>query len=108
MHFHIVGDAFLITSNTPIEADRTHVRFAWIYADDEPSRMTGSKFAEEVKRQFRQDIPIWEHKRFLADPALAPVEKPITQFRKWAERFYPGSATEWDGTADSTPDGGGA
>jgi len=108
VHFHIVGDAFLITSNTPIEADRTHVRFAWVYADDDLSRLTGSKFAEEVKRQFRQDIPIWEHKRFLADPALASVEKPIMQFRKWAERFYPGSATEWDGIADSgTPDGGG-
>ena len=88
VHFHIVGDAYLITSNTPIEADRTHVRFAWTYGDDEASRMTGSKFAEEVKRQFRQDVPIWEHKRFVPDPALAPSEKAITQFRKWAAQFY--------------------
>ncbi len=93
VHVHIVGDAYLITSNTPIEADQTLVRFAWTYADDEASRMTGSKFAEEVKRQFRQDIPIWEHKRFLPDPALAPSEKPIIQFRKWASQFYAGTGS---------------
>lgn len=88
VQFHIFGDAFLITSNTPIEADRTHVRFAWTYGDDDISRRTGVKFAEEVRRQFLQDIPIWENKRFVADPALAPMEKPITQFRTWASQFY--------------------
>ena len=88
--FHIFGDAYLIAANTPLEADSTHVRFAWAYADDDVSRTTGAKFAEEVVRQFDQDIPIWEHKRFLADPALAPNEKAITQYRKWAGRFYGG------------------
>jgi len=41
-----------------------------------------------VARQLDQDIPIWEHKRFEPQPALAPSEKPITEFRKWAGQFY--------------------
>ena len=81
VQFHIFGDAWLITANTPIERDRTQVRFAWVFADDAISRRTGPKFAEEVRRQFNQDIPIWEHKAFIASPALAPSEKAITQFR---------------------------
>jgi hypothetical protein len=86
--FHIFGDAYLLALSTPIERDRTHSRFCWYYADDAVSQKTGPRFAAEVKRQFEQDKPIWEHKRFLPGPALAPIEKPITQFRKWAARFY--------------------
>lgn len=100
VHFHIFGDAYLITSNTPIERDRTHVRFAWTYGDDEVSRRTGARFAEEVRRQFEQDIPIWENKRFVADPALAPNEKPITQFRAWAAKFYD-EGDPWSSTTSS-------
>ena len=45
-------------------------------------------FAAEVERQFDQDIPIWESKTFLPVPSLAPSEKPVTEFRKWAAQFY--------------------
>ena len=45
-------------------------------------------FALEVERQFDQDIPIWENKEYLAVPALAPTEKPVMDFRKWASQFY--------------------
>lgn len=31
----------------------------------------------EVERQFGQDIPIWENKRYQPSPALAPTERPI-------------------------------
>ncbi len=48
-------------------------------------------FALEVERQFDQDIPIWENKEFLAVPALAPSEKPLMDFRKWAAQFYVGA-----------------
>lgn len=88
VQFHIFGDAFLITSNTPIERQRMHVRFAWAFAPDAISRMTGVKFAEEVRKQFIEDIPIWENKVFLAKPALAPSEKALLQLRKWASQFY--------------------
>lgn len=87
-HFHIFGDAYLLAMMSPIERDRTHARFLWAYGEDEVSQKTGSRFAAEVKRQFEQDIPIWEAKRYQSRPALAPIEKPITTFRSWASQFY--------------------
>ena len=38
--------------------------------------------------EVQQDIPIWEHKRYQPNPALAPSEKPITEFRRWFAQFY--------------------
>ena len=40
------------------------------------------------ERQLDQDIPIWEAKRYVPSPALAPSEKPVTEFRRWATQFY--------------------
>jgi hypothetical protein len=48
----------------------------------------GEGFGAEVQRQFDQDIPIWEAKRYQPSPALAPIERPITEFRRWASQFY--------------------
>jgi len=36
----------------------------------------------------RQDIPIWEHKRYLERPALAEGDGPIGRFRQWTRQFY--------------------
>jgi 3-Ketosteroid 9alpha-hydroxylase C-terminal domain len=33
-------------------------------------------------------IPIWEHKRYTASPALALSEKPIMDHRRWYRQFY--------------------
>ncbi len=52
----------------------------------------GQAFGAEVARQLDQDIPIWEHKRYQPSPALAPTEKPITEFRRWAKQFYASAA----------------
>ncbi len=48
----------------------------------------------------RQDFSIWQHKRYLARPALAAGDGPITPYRRWAQQFYfsagstPGAAVE--------------
>jgi hypothetical protein len=48
-------------------------------------------FAREFVRQFGQDIPIWESKRYLARPLLCDGDGAIAGFRRWAAQFY-GSA----------------
>ena len=50
-----------------------------------------------MSREIGQDIPIWEHKRYVPSPSLAPSEKPITEYRRWYEQFY---------CATTGPDGG--
>jgi nitrite reductase/ring-hydroxylating ferredoxin subunit len=35
------------------------------------------------------DFPVWNQKRFLAQPALAEGDGPIGAYRRWARQFYP-------------------
>ena len=41
-----------------------------------------------VSREVTQDIPIWEAKRYVARPQLAPGEAPILEYRRWFAQFY--------------------
>jgi hypothetical protein len=48
----------------------------------------GRAFIEEVTRQYTQDIPIWENKRFLERPVLCEGDGPIGVIRKYYAQFY--------------------
>ena len=87
-HFDLMGRATLLSCTTPVDEEQVHVRFAFFHSPDEIAAKITPRFAEEVRRQFEQDIPIWEVKRFVPTPALAPSEKAITEFRRWAGQFY--------------------
>jgi 3-ketosteroid 9alpha-monooxygenase subunit A len=43
---------------------------------------------EIVNAQFRQDIPIWEHKMYRDRPLLTAADGPIVQYRRWYRQFY--------------------
>jgi hypothetical protein len=89
VHFTLMGTVTLISTTTPRRADEVDVRFTMYHeAGDEMAAKIGAGFSAEVERQLDQDIPIWEHKRYQPSPALAPSEKPITEFRRWARQFY--------------------
>jgi nitrite reductase/ring-hydroxylating ferredoxin subunit len=49
-------------------------------------------FITELARQYSEDIPIWENKRFLARPALCDGDGPIGLIRKYYAGFFPESA----------------
>ena len=34
------------------------------------------------------DMPIWDHKSYVADPILCDGDGPINKFRKWVSQFY--------------------
>jgi hypothetical protein len=87
-HFDLMGRATLLSCTTPVDDTEVHVRFHFFHSPDDIAAKITPPFAEEVRRQFEQDIPIWEAKRFLERPALAPSEKPVTEFRRWASQFY--------------------
>ena len=91
VRFTLLGEVTLISTTTPIEAGEVVVRFTMYHADgDETAAKIGVPFGAEIIRQLDQDIPIWEHKRYQPSPALAPSERPITEFRRWASQFYAG------------------
>jgi len=89
--FDLMTQVTLISANTPVNDDEIEVRFTLYHAEgDDLAAKIGGAFGAEVERQFDQDIPIWEAKRYVPSPALAPSEKPVTEFRRWATQFYAG------------------
>ena len=87
-HFDLMGRVTLLSATTPIDDESVLVRFTMFPSPDDIGAKIAAPFAEEVRRQFEQDIPIWEAKRYEPSPALAPSEKPVTEFRRWASQFY--------------------
>jgi phenylpropionate dioxygenase-like ring-hydroxylating dioxygenase large terminal subunit len=81
-----IVDAVLLATTTPIDTERTRLRFHFTFP--EAAGALGALFVAEVNKQVGQDIPIWEHKRYLAVPALADTDGPIMRFRSWYRQFY--------------------
>lgn len=88
IHFDLMGRVTLVSSTTPVDLDHVEVRFTLYHSGDEIAARIGAGFAAEVSRQFHEDVPIWENKRYQPSPALAPSERPVTEFRRWAAQFY--------------------
>lgn len=89
IHFDLMGRVTLVSATTPVDCEHVEVRFTLYHSGDEIAAKIGAGFAAEVSRQFAEDIPIWEAKRYQPTPALAPSERPVTEFRRWAAQFYP-------------------
>lgn len=53
------------------------------------NRIVARAILAALAHDVRQDIPIWEHKRYLERPALAEGDGPIGRFRQWTRQFYP-------------------
>ena len=93
--FELMSRVTLISTTTAIEDGELEVRQTFYHAaGDETGAKIGMAFGTEVERQFGQDVPIWEAKRYQPSPALAPMERPITEFRRWAKQFYAEPAAE--------------
>jgi hypothetical protein len=45
-----------------------------------------------IVNDFRQDVAIWEHKRYLRPPLLVKGDGPIASFRSFCQQFYEGAA----------------
>lgn len=87
-HFDLMGRVTLVSAATPVDESTLEMRFTMYHSGEGAAAKIGPAFAAEVERQFAEDIPIWEAKRYVPSPALAPSEKPVTEFRRWASQFY--------------------
>ncbi|MDN3357579.1 Rieske 2Fe-2S domain-containing protein [Actinomadura sp. DC4] len=81
------GWTTFVSSTTPIDRDHVHVR--WIFTSP---RELGDGAAENAAETFcagvSQDIPIWENKVYRDHPVLRPMEKDISEHRRWSRQFY--------------------
>jgi len=82
-------------SHTPVEKDRLELQLHFCM-----KRMDDLRAAESIerlnrdfiRRQFEQDIPIWENKIYRERPPLTATDGPIPEYRRWYRQFYSG----WD------------
>ncbi len=84
-------EASLIGCSTPIDDEASELSFLFTLRNpdkDSHADNIARAFVRSVTSEVGQDIPIWERKRYRPSPALAPSEKPITQFRGWFQQFY--------------------
>jgi phenylpropionate dioxygenase-like ring-hydroxylating dioxygenase large terminal subunit len=44
-----------------------------------------------VVHDVEQDLPIWQHKRYVQPPILAAGDGPVGKYRQWAKQFYRGA-----------------
>lgn len=89
-------DTVSLGCNTPVSADRSHLRFTFAVRRADTDKLTkamGGAFVDLLTEQVGQDIVIWEHKTYRPRPALADNDGPIMRFRSWARQFYADAST---------------
>jgi hypothetical protein len=89
--FSGIIDTLNLGCATPIDRGRSQLRFNFRFktmGDLATTEGVGKAFTNEVNKQVLEDKVIWEHKAFLARPALADTDGPFTTFRRWYAQFY--------------------
>jgi hypothetical protein len=89
------GPLHMVTyiTQTPIDDERTDVRLHFSMKrlpDDGATRKVSELNDRITNEQFRQDVPIWEHRTYLAKPRLTEIDGPVAQYRRWFRQFYSG------------------
>ncbi len=83
------GMTTFLSSTTPIDEENVLVR--WIFtAPRDAGEDAAVNAAELFCSGVSQDIPIWENKIYQDPPVLRPMEKAITEYRRWCRQFYSG------------------
>ncbi len=89
-------DMLTYITQTPLDDEHTDVRlhFSMKRLPDERATERVCALNDEITNaQFRQDVPIWENKRYREKPALTEIDGPVAQYRRWYRQFYSG----WQG-----------
>jgi 3-ketosteroid 9alpha-monooxygenase subunit A len=90
-------DLLTYITQTPIDDEHTDVRLHFSMrrlADEAATRAVAEANDRITNDQFRQDVPIWEHKTWLAKPRLTAVDGPVARYRAWFAQFYSAPAAE--------------
>jgi len=104
VRFSGISDMLLANLPTPIDENRSHLRQVFFIPRNasEGAQRASRAVARNVIFQLEQDIPIWTHKRYVANPPLVRGDGPIRVYRRNYAQYYVGaSATESDADTDA-------
>lgn len=87
-HFNTpVGDIVMFQTHLPVTAMRQRTRFTW-YADFKMPRLLVWYVVGQWLSQWRNDLSVWENKKFINKPVLVKGDGPIMAQRRWFSQFY--------------------
>lgn len=85
-----IAETLLLLSHTPVDDEHVVSRFSFTQPRASSNSNVAKAIVRDVVKQMNEDIPIWEHKRYLARPMLCDGDGPIGAYRRWATQFYSG------------------
>lgn len=83
-------EVIMMGTITPIDDQRIHLRFSFTLprAQSEMNEVFAEATRDNIAQGVEQDIPIWNHKRYVDNPILCDGDGPIAKYRKWFSQFY--------------------
>ena len=85
-----ITHTLMVNTAVPIDDDYTDVSFAYTIEraqGADADHGVGEAIIRDLEKQMAQDIPIWEHKRYLERPVLCDGDGPIATYRRWYAQF---------------------
>jgi hypothetical protein len=89
--FEGICDTLLLGSTTPTENEEVITRFSFLQKKIDgkvPSGGVGAAIIADINKQVKEDIPVWENKKYASKPVLCDSDGPIAKFRKHFSSFY--------------------
>lgn len=85
--FEGITETLLVTGVTPVERDLCHARFSFTQPKNQQGGV-GAAIIRDIVKQFNEDVPIWENKRFMPRPVICDGDGPIMRWRDFYSQFY--------------------
>lgn len=89
-----ISETLMVAGVTPIDQDRTHIRFAFTQPKTEaegPMANLAKAMRREICKQLDQDKVVWDRQKYMPKPSICDGDGPILAFRKFFAQFY----AEW-------------
>jgi len=89
-----ISETLMVAGITPIDQERTHIRFAFTQPKTEaegPMANLAKAMRREICKQLDQDKVVWDRQKYMPKPSICDGDGPILAFRKFFAQFY----AEW-------------
>lgn len=90
---HLTGivETLMVNTSTPIDDEYTDVSFAYTInaeGNEQKARGVGAAIVRDLEKQFDEDRPIWENKKYYARPMLCDGDGKFGVYRRWMSQFF--------------------
>ena len=81
------GEFIMVNASCPVDNSHSILRRSLRGSNDIEEEL-GMAIIDGIANGVMDDMPIWDHKSYVANPILCDGDGPINKFRKWVSQFY--------------------